>query len=122
MAEGILYQTNPVVPVLAGARLTIDGIDIDAIATPGVSDGGRTYLTRDTAFVGPAFTTHAGRLSPPSFWLADRREHIVRGMQRLSGASFAWLAGSTFTPRSDGRALYSAWESDIPESARLRTP
>ncbi|MEZ0313909.1 MAG: MBL fold metallo-hydrolase [Myxococcota bacterium] len=115
-------RDNPLQPVLAGARIVIDGIAIEAVATPGVSNGGRSYITRETAFVGPAFAMHDGKLATPSFWLVDHREHLRVTLQRLGGHAFGAIAGSTFTPHGDGHALYLAWEANIPESERLPKP
>ncbi len=115
-------RDNPMQPLLPGSRITVDGITIEAVATPGVSDGGRSYIARDTVFVGPAFSTHDGKLTTPSFWLVDHREQLRSTLQRLGGHAFAAVAGSTFTPHGDGRALYLGWESKIPESERLPKP
>ncbi len=113
---------NLLQPLLPGARMVVDGIGIEAIATPGVSDHGLSYVARDTAFVGPAFATHDGKLTTPSFWLVDHREQLRMTLQRLGGHGFAAVAGATFTPRGDGHALYLAWESSIVESERLPKP
>lgn len=115
-------RDNPLQPVLAGARITVDGITIDAVATPGASDAGRSYVVRDTAFVGPAFSTHDGKLITPSFWLVDDRDELRATLQRLESQKFKSIGGSTFPPQGDGQALFVAWKSAIPEAHRLATP
>ena len=113
---------NPIQPVLPGARFVIDGVTVEAVATPGVSDGGRSYIARETAFVGPAFGSHGGVLTIPSFWLVDHREQLRMTLQRLSGQRFGAIASSTFTPWGDGQALFLAWQAKIPEGERLPKP
>lgn len=115
-------RVNPLVPVLAGARVVIDGIVIDAVATPGASDGGRSYVVRDTALVGPAFGIHDGNLVIPSFWLVDDRDTLRATLQRLGSQKLKSIGGSTFPPQGDGQALFTAWQTSIPEERRLATP
>jgi glyoxylase-like metal-dependent hydrolase (beta-lactamase superfamily II) len=113
---------NPTQPLLAGARVVVDGVVVEAIATPGVTEGGRSYVVRNIAFVGPAFRAHDGKLTTPSFWIAEAPDSLTQSLQRLSTQGFSQLAASTFAPFADGHALFTNWESTVPESLRLRSP
>lgn len=88
-------RTQPIVPALGGARLSVAGLSVEVVALPGVTSGGRAWVIEDVAFLGEAVSVRDGEEPTlPVRLTAERPRDLERALPRLAQTPFSRFAAA----------------------------